>query len=138
MEHKMETITAYKTEDGSLFSTIEAALEHEFIATLTPKLDAFSESPECPYSKGPENMQMRTSITAWEIYRRPTFVFSSIDRLGLTVRTQNCLLGAGVRTIGDLIGKTKNDLYKVKDTGPKSINEIADALREWGLELKAE
>lgn len=59
----------------------------------------------------------------------------SVDELELSVRSYNCLKNADIKTIGDLVTKTENEMLKTKNFGRKSLNEIKDILTEMGLSL---
>ncbi|MDH3627112.1 MAG: DNA-directed RNA polymerase subunit alpha [Acidobacteriota bacterium] len=59
----------------------------------------------------------------------------SVDELELSVRSYNCLKNADIKTIGDLVIKTENEMLKTKNFGRKSLNEIKDILNEMGLSL---
>jgi DNA-directed RNA polymerase alpha subunit len=52
----------------------------------------------------------------------------SIDELELTVRSINCLTAENIKTIGQLISKTENELLKAPNLGRKSLKEIKDEL----------
>lgn len=58
-----------------------------------------------------------------------------IDELELSVRSYNCLQGAGITHVGDLIQRTEAELLKTKNFGRKSLKEIKDILEEMELEL---
>jgi DNA-directed RNA polymerase subunit alpha len=58
-----------------------------------------------------------------------------IDELELSVRSYNCLQGAGITHVGDLIQLTENELLKLKNFGRKSLKEIQDILDEMDLQL---
>ena len=58
-----------------------------------------------------------------------------VEMIELSSRASNCLKVAGIRTIGELVGKTEADLLSVKNFGKKSLDEIKDKLKEMGLEL---
>lgn len=62
----------------------------------------------------------------------------SIDDLGFSFRTRNCLARAGYKTIGDLAGKNEYTLMRVRNLGKKGVTEIIDKIQEFGLEVKAE
>lgn len=51
-----------------------------------------------------------------------------IRDLELSVRSENCLLRAGIRTIGDLIQYTREDLLKIRNLGKISLKEIEEKL----------
>ena len=58
-----------------------------------------------------------------------------VEELDLTVRSSNCLKNAGIKTIGDLAKKTEDEIGKTRNFGKKSLSEIKDKLKEWGLTL---
>ncbi len=60
---------------------------------------------------------------------------TSVEELELTVRSSNCLKNAGIKTIGDLAKKTEDEITKTRNFGKKSLSEIKDKLKEWGLTL---
>ncbi len=60
----------------------------------------------------------------------------TVEDLDLTVRSFNCLKRADINTLRDLIGKTMDDMTKVRNLGKKSLNEIIDKLDSYGLKLK--
>ncbi len=60
-----------------------------------------------------------------------------IEDLGLSTRTENALVSAGIRTAGGLARKAQEDLLAVDGLGEKGISEIKKALDGLGLELKA-
>lgn len=59
----------------------------------------------------------------------------SLEDLDFSVRTWKVLKRAGVRTLGDLAGKTVDDLLDVQGMGRKSLEEVAGKFAELGLEL---
>ena len=54
----------------------------------------------------------------------------SIDELELSIRSYNCLMRAGVRTLGDIRAMSDDELMRVRNLGRKSYEEIKDKLRE--------
>ena len=60
-----------------------------------------------------------------------------IEDLGLSTRTENALVAAGVRTAGGLARKSEADLLSTDGLGEKGINEIKKALTDLSLSLKA-
>ncbi len=58
-----------------------------------------------------------------------------VEELELTVRSSNCLKNAGIKTIGDLAKKTEDEITKTRNFGKKSLSEIKEKLKEWGLTL---
>jgi DNA-directed RNA polymerase subunit alpha len=62
-------------------------------------------------------------------------LFRSVDELELSVRSNNCLKNANIRTIGELVQKTDAEMLKTRNFGKKSLNEIKAILSEMGLSL---
>jgi len=59
----------------------------------------------------------------------------SVEMIELSSRAANCLKVANIRTIGELVTKTDQDLLSVKNFGQKSLEEIKEKLEEMGLSL---
>ncbi|MEG1710489.1 MAG: DNA-directed RNA polymerase subunit alpha [Clostridia bacterium] len=59
-----------------------------------------------------------------------------IEDMDLSVRSFNCLKRAGIATIQDLTHKTEEDMLKVRNLGRKSLDEVIEKLREYGLSLR--
>ncbi|MFN3995621.1 MAG: DNA-directed RNA polymerase subunit alpha [bacterium] len=60
----------------------------------------------------------------------------NIKDLGLSSRTLNSLRRMGINTLGDLLKYTEDDLITIRNLGGKSIQEIKDKLKEYGLSLR--
>jgi len=58
-----------------------------------------------------------------------------VEELELSVRSSNCLKNANIKTIGELIRKTEDDITKTRNFGKKSLTEIKEKLKEWNLSL---
>lgn len=61
----------------------------------------------------------------------------NIDELELSVRAYNCLKRAGINTVEELIGRTPEDMMKVRNLGRKSLEEVLAKLKELGLKLNS-
>lgn len=59
-----------------------------------------------------------------------------VDDLDLTVRSYHCLMRADIKTVGDLVEKTEDEIMKVRNLGRKSLEEVKQKLQEMGLSLK--
>lgn len=59
----------------------------------------------------------------------------TLEYLGLSVRTYNCLMRAGISTIPMLCNKSEKDLRLVRNLGEKGIAEIRQALSEGDMKL---
>jgi DNA-directed RNA polymerase subunit alpha len=59
-----------------------------------------------------------------------------IETLNISLRTQNALANANIRTVGGLARKKEKDLLEIDGLGAKGIQEIRKALGEFGITLK--
>jgi len=57
----------------------------------------------------------------------------SIDDCGLSVRSINSLKNSNIRTLGDLVRNTEEQLLRVRNVGEKAVAEIAELLLKEGL-----
>lgn len=55
--------------------------------------------------------------------------------LELSVRSYNCLKGANIQTISDIVQKTEAEMLRTKGLGRGSLNEIKEILARRGLQL---
>lgn len=62
----------------------------------------------------------------------------TIEELDLSVRSFNCLKRAGINTVEDLIGKSEEDMMKVRNLGRKSLDEVVGKLAALGFKLSKE
>jgi DNA-directed RNA polymerase subunit alpha len=58
-----------------------------------------------------------------------------VEIIELSVRASNCLKVAKIKTIGELVSKTEDELLSYKNFGKKSLDEIRERLKEMGLSL---
>lgn len=58
-----------------------------------------------------------------------------VEELELSIRSSNCLKVANIKTIGELVRKTEDDINQTRNFGKKSLQEIKEKLQEWGLAL---
>lgn len=56
-----------------------------------------------------------------------------INELELSVRAHNCLIHAGIKRVLDLVNYSIDDALKIKNFGRKSLHEVEDALKAFGL-----
>ena len=62
----------------------------------------------------------------------------TIEELDLSVRSFNCLKRANINTVEDLIGKTQDEMIKVRNLGRKSLEEVEHKLAMMGLTLASD
>lgn len=59
-----------------------------------------------------------------------------IETLDLSMRTQNALEEANIRTIGGLVRKKKDDILELDGIGPKGLDEIEGILKSFNVSFK--
>ncbi len=59
-----------------------------------------------------------------------------VEDLGLSGRTFNALSNAGIRTVGGLVKKSREDLLELAGVGERAVSEIERSLSSFNLELK--
>lgn len=62
----------------------------------------------------------------------------AIEDLELSARSLNCLKKAGIKTVGELVAHSLEELMKYKNFGSKSLDEVRKKLSEYKLALKGE
>lgn len=77
-------------------------------------------------------------IVSAEVSKKKEEIDKSIKTLDLSIRSQNCLMKAGILTIRELLEMTTEELYRVRNLGMKSGDEVILKLKEQGFELKSE
>ncbi|MBL7132251.1 MAG: hypothetical protein ISS45_12780 [Candidatus Omnitrophica bacterium] len=56
----------------------------------------------------------------------------------LSVRANNCLRDANIKTIGELVNKTESELLSFKNLGEKTLWELREILHSFGLKFNSE
>jgi len=59
----------------------------------------------------------------------------NITRMNFSVRSYNCLTRIGINTLEELSKLSIEDLFKVRNLGKKSMDEIISKLEEYGIKL---
>ena len=77
-------------------------------------------------------LQNNQSITVTE-NPKPEIFLKTIDELGFTIRTYNCLEAEGIFCVGDLVKKTELGLSRTPNLGKRSMNEIKERLEAMDL-----
>lgn len=119
--------------DGSV--TPEDALAYS-AKILRDSIDIFMrfEEPETPVITQEENQILEEE----KVKKLKELLGQSVDIIELSIRAQNCLRVAKIKTIGELVQRKEQELLKVKNFGKKSLNEIVKKLKEIGLSLGME
>jgi DNA-directed RNA polymerase subunit alpha len=66
----------------------------------------------------------------------PQLLNKPLDEFEMSVRARNCLVHLNIKTIGELISKTEDELLGVKNFGATSLTEIKQILESLGLSLR--
>jgi DNA-directed RNA polymerase subunit alpha len=109
----VETNGAIAPEDAVAYAA--ALAQHHFSYFVT-----FGVVPEMPAE------QASTASNEAEWLR--ALLGRSIDECGLSVRSVNSLKNSNIRTVGDLVRCSQDQLLKVRNVGDKAVEEIADLL----------
>ena len=70
-------------------------------------------------------------------HERDMLLSRSVKELELSIRSENCLMRGGIRTVAELVRNTREDLLKIRNLGKVSLVEIIDKLQSAGLNLKS-
>ena len=68
-----------------------------------------------------------------EVQRVRMLLNQNVDDLELSVRAQNCLKAAQIKSIGDLVRREESEMLKFRNFGRKSLLELVEVLEERGL-----
>jgi len=60
----------------------------------------------------------------------------SVEELNLSVRARKCMSRLNLRTIGELMSRSADDLLEAKNFGMTSLNEVRERLGSMGLKLR--
>ncbi|KKQ48477.1 MAG: DNA-directed RNA polymerase subunit alpha [candidate division TM6 bacterium GW2011_GWF2_38_10] len=114
---------------------------HYGTSVLRTQLEHFLQATEIPFnelSKGPEEQNDRKSGIDIDGPTKglPVDLFlKPIDELEFSVRAHNCLIGAGIKRVIELVNLTEEDVLRIKNFGRKSLREVKEILSAFGLHL---
>lgn len=83
-----------------------------------------------------ESMAQMDLLVSREEDKQTKVLEMTIEDMDLSVRSHNCLKRAGICTVEDLTKKSLSDLAKVKNLGKRSLEEVAEKLQSYGLDLR--
>lgn len=127
----IDTNGAVKPQDVVQYATsvLRTQLEHFLQATEIPFNEISKESLQ-EGAKGPgSEIEGPTKGLPVDLFLKP------IDELEFSVRAHNCLIGAGIKRVIDLVNLTEDDVLKIKNFGRKSLREVKEILAAFGLSL---
>lgn len=115
---------------------------HYAISVVRTQLEHFLASAEIPFneiSKAPEQLPeiepVRNVADLGIKGISPEFLLKPIDELELSVRAHNCLISSGKKRIIDLVNLSEDEGLRIKNFGRKSLNEVKESLKVFGLSL---
>jgi DNA-directed RNA polymerase subunit alpha len=116
----VETNGAISPEDSVAYAAAIAREHFKYFESFgaVPMVHAVELSPTAPAG---ESEKTRAQLARL------------IDEVGLSVRTVNSLKNSGIRTVGDLVRNSEDQLLKVRNVGEKAVAEIAEFLQREGL-----
>lgn len=111
--------------DGSISPRESLASAGDTLRNLVGLIADMSEDPQ-----GLELGEIGTTASGSPDYDLP------IEDLDLSERPRNCLKRAQINTIGELMGRSIDDLLGITNFGQKSLDEVLQKLDERGLSLR--
>lgn len=125
-ESKYDRLTLEITTDGSIFPQEAVGLAARILQKqLDPFISFATEEDLLSDEKDAESSSEKLN----------EHLGQTVDELELSVRAQNCLKKANIKTVRDLVLVTEKDLLSNKNFGRKSLEEIKKVLDCLGLKL---
>lgn len=124
--------------DGSIHPTDAV---HYGTSVLRTQLEHFLAVEEIPFNEISQPAEQEGGSEALLELGGPTeglpveLFLKPIDELEFSVRAHNCLIGAGIKRVIDLVNLTEEDVLKIKNFGRKSLREVKEILGAFGLRL---
>jgi DNA-directed RNA polymerase subunit alpha len=130
--YKIENVLV---EDNPNFERVIFSIKTD--GQISP-LDAFRNSLEVMYAQlavfnSEISVKAPTAIERVEENPVVKQLTTSIDSLGLSARSFNCLDRSNIKLIGEIVLMSTNDLKNVKNLGKKSYDEIVEKVQEFGF-----
>ncbi len=112
---------------------------HYSVSVLRTQLEHFLASSEIPFneiSKMPEEEEVKEPLELDKLGLKDVpveLLLKPIEELELSVRAHNCLINAGINRVIDLVNVPEEEALKIKNFGKKSLNEVKDSMKSFGL-----
>jgi DNA-directed RNA polymerase subunit alpha len=84
---------------------------------------------------GPEQEPVKAPVIDAQEEKFKELLEQPLSIMDLSVRSANCLIAAGLKTMGDLVTKQEEEILSYKNFGKRSMTEIKEKLTELGLSL---
>lgn len=108
-------------------SVLRTQLEHFLVEPEIPFNDISATKEEAPAQEAEEAHILGLEGISLDLLMKP------IEELELSARAHNCLVSAGKKRIIDLVNLTEEEALKVKNFGRKSLREVKESLKSFGL-----
>lgn len=108
-------------------SVLRTQLQHFLNHTEIPFNEISAPAPEEKEKDIPQEVNSTLKGIPAELLLKP------IDELELSVRAHNCLINSGITRVIDLVNLNEDEGLKIKNFGRKSLNEVKDAMKSFGL-----
>lgn len=112
---------------------------HYAISVARTQLEHFLHSAEIPFNEISAQPEEELHIEPVELESLGLkgvpveLLLKPIDELELSVRAHNCLINAGIKRIIDLVNLSEDEGLKIKNFGRKSLNEVKESMKAFGL-----
>jgi DNA-directed RNA polymerase subunit alpha len=84
-----------------------------------------------------DNLNVSDILVSHEEDKQTRVLEMNIEDMDLSVRSFNCLKRANIHTVEDLIKRSEEDMLKVRNLGRKSLDEVINKLKSYGLSLRS-
>lgn len=111
--------------NGAIEPKIALFLAAKIVKDMAAKISQFETEPE----------YIRDIELDPDLEEKERILRMSVREIELTVRAANCLSGAKIETIGELVSKSEAEMLKFRNFGKKSLEEIMQKLKKYDLEL---
>ena len=114
---------------------------HYGTSVLRTQLEHFLTVEEIPFNEISKAVEEETGGEIPTDEKSPTkglpveLFLKPIDDLEFSVRAHNCLIGAGIKRVIDLVNMTEEEVLKIKNFGRKSLREVREILGAFNLQL---
>jgi DNA-directed RNA polymerase subunit alpha len=128
---RIQTNGAVAPQDIVYYATsvLRTQFEHFLSAPEIPFNEISKLEVESEESKKDKELQSATKGLPVELFLKP------IDELEFSVRAHNCLVSHGIKRVIDLINLSDEEILKIKNFGRKSLREVKEILKAFGLNL---
>ncbi|MBA3751972.1 DNA-directed RNA polymerase subunit alpha [Candidatus Dependentiae bacterium] len=131
-----DKLTVAVTTDGS---ESPSDVVHYSVSVLRTQLEHFLVTAEIPFNEispvlDDQPAEEEVSVEESTLKGVPLeLLLKPIDELELSVRAHNCLISSGIKRVIDLVNLSEDEGLKIKNFGRKSLNEVKDAMKSFGL-----